>query len=395
MRGRDRHALDRTAIALAISLVVHALLLVALSRLDLAARSAPAAAPPAPTRFVGVVSPEQVKRRALKRKPLTDRERLARKERPKPEEKKKEPERPDGQIVQIPPPPRQERPEDATLLSEYDSKVDKQQVSREKQPPKPRQVKADRQISSTGDDPNGSADAREERRQRPQTASRVKGEGDKENPSPVDGPDLPGDPTEKKVAMLDQPQLPEGGGAFRRRPEKSADRAVRPGGGGRLGGQPEQDTWRALLPNQGFEEQARSDGSIDHLEDIDEGDATFLNTREWKHAWFFNRVKEAVQQRWHAVRAHRHHDPYGRIYGVRDRYTVLDVTLNGDGSLRDVVVIRDSGVAFLDDAAVAAFREAQPFPNPPLALQDSDGHIRFHFGFFLEISGRAGFRPIF
>ena len=35
--------------------------------------------------------------------------------------------------------------------------------------------------------------------------------------------------------------------------------------------------------------------------------------------------------------------------------------------------------------------DAQPFPNPPQALRDGDGRIRFKFGFHLEIDGR-GFR---
>ena len=66
--------------------------------------------------------------------------------------------------------------------------------------------------------------------------------------------------------------------------------------------------------------------------------------------------------------------------------------LNSDGSLDDIFVLEDCGVAFLDDAAVRAFHDAQPFPNPPLALQDSNGRIHFKFGFYLEISGRRGFR---
>ena len=32
----------------------------------------------------------------------------------------------------------------------------------------------------------------------------------------------------------------------------------------------------------------------DHLQDVEEGDGTFLNTREWKYASFFNRVKQSV-----------------------------------------------------------------------------------------------------
>src|SRR5205807_1909924 len=36
----------------------------------------------------------------------------------------------------------------------------------------------------------------------------------------------------------------------------------------------------------------------DNLQDVAPGDGTYLNTREWKYAAFFNRVKQAVSARW-------------------------------------------------------------------------------------------------
>ena len=32
----------------------------------------------------------------------------------------------------------------------------------------------------------------------------------------------------------------------------------------------------------------------DHLRDVDQGEGTFLNTREWKYASYFNRIKQQV-----------------------------------------------------------------------------------------------------
>ena len=86
------------------------------------------------------------------------------------------------------------------------------------------------------------------------------------------------------------------------------------------------------------------------------------------------------------------HDPYGNIYGVKDRYTVLNVVLDSDGELSDVTVARSSGVGFLDDEAVHAFQLASPFPNPPHGLLETDGSIRFQFGFFFEIGDRPKIR---
>jgi hypothetical protein len=42
----------------------------------------------------------------------------------------------------------------------------------------------------------------------------------------------------------------------------------------------------------------------DALENVAEGDGTFLNTKEWRYASFFNRVKQAVSGKW---------DPNGRL----------------------------------------------------------------------------------
>ena len=115
----------------------------------------------------------------------------------------------------------------------------------------------------------------------------------------------------------------------------------------------------------------------DDLSDVAAGDGTFLNTREWKYASFFNRVKQAVSARW---------DPNGRLRrGGRggdfmDRHTVLAVALHPDGRIADLFVQRSCGLDVLDQEAMAAFEKAQPFANPPAALVQ-DGLIRFQFGF--------------
>ena len=74
------------------------------------------------------------------------------------------------------------------------------------------------------------------------------------------------------------------------------------------------------------------DGSIDHVKDVARGEGTFLNTRAYKHAWFFNRVKRRVRREWRAAETYRRNDPSGRIYGVRDP-SIVDVTLSPEGSL--------------------------------------------------------------
>jgi TonB family protein len=133
-------------------------------------------------------------------------------------------------------------------------------------------------------------------------------------------------------------------------------------------------------------------GTNDWLKDVDEGDETALNAKKWKFASFFNRVKRSVAEHWKPDVEYRRRDPTGNVYGMRDRITVLRVQLRPDGSLANVIVEQPCGVDFLDDEAIAAFKGAQPFPNPPRQLVDESGMIQFRFAFIFEISGSPAFK---
>jgi TonB family protein len=133
-------------------------------------------------------------------------------------------------------------------------------------------------------------------------------------------------------------------------------------------------------------------GTQDYLKDVDDGDATALNSKKWNFAGFFNRVKRAVADEWHPELVYVQHDPNGNVYGVKDRVTVLRIHLNPDGKLAGWNVMQSSGVDFLDDEAIEAFKKAAPFPNPPKALVDPDGKIHFNFAFIFELSGRGSLK---
>lgn len=147
-----------------------------------------------------------------------------------------------------------------------------------------------------------------------------------------------------------------------------------------------------LLPSSAVVDKITGAAPNDFLKDVDEGDGTYLSTREWKYASFFNRVKQSVGQNWSPTDQLRLRDPTGQIYGGRDRYTILNVTLDGNGRLKDAFVDKSSGLDFLDLEAIKAFERAQPFPNPPPGLLANDQTVRFQFGFYLELSGRPGMR---
>jgi TonB family protein len=144
-----------------------------------------------------------------------------------------------------------------------------------------------------------------------------------------------------------------------------------------------------LVPSSAVLDKITGAAPNDHLGEVDEGEGTYLNTKEWKYSSFFNRVKQSVGMHWDPGQQLRQRDRTGEIYGGRDRYTVLNVTLNERGMVKDIFVEKSCGLDFLDLEAIGAFERAQPFPNPPPGLMSGDATVRFTFGFYLEMGSSA------
>jgi len=154
-------------------------------------------------------------------------------------------------------------------------------------------------------------------------------------------------------------------------------------------------TLRDLQPKNGVLQKVIPGAFPDYLKDVEKGNETLLKTKEWKFASFFNRVKRAVAQHWHPDREYTRRDPKGNVYGFRTRTTYLLIVLHPNGSLKKIVLERPSGLTFLDDEAIKAFRKAAPFPNPPKRLvKQSTRQITFRFGFIFEILRSPRWRVI-
>jgi TonB family protein len=63
------------------------------------------------------------------------------------------------------------------------------------------------------------------------------------------------------------------------------------------------------------------------------------------------------------------------------RLTVLHLRIGRDGSVRGLKIVQGSGLAALDDDAVAAIRAAQPLPPPPPGIGGAADPIDFDVGF--------------
>jgi len=128
--------------------------------------------------------------------------------------------------------------------------------------------------------------------------------------------------------------------------------------------------------------------------DVSSGRENSINSQKWMGASFFLRVREAVAQAWDPEKPYRANDPDGTVYGYKNWFTVLSITLDANGRLIEPIIIsQPSGLRFLDLEAMRAVRAAAPFTNPPKEIVDpATGRIKFRFGFLVEVNAGLNFR---
>jgi TonB family protein len=305
----------------------------------------------------------------------------------KPPEKKK-PEPIPGQVVDVAPTPDTDVPQDTHRVSEYNTHVQKESQARDKtafyKNAMPKHTTVDQPTQLPGHDAADKVQAIGE-----PGAGKEKQENQSKRPGQkAEIPDV--QPRDKLVLsrgprgeLLNAPgSQPVKGNSNRLKLQEGQGEAESQHTMGNGGTQAHLN----LSPSQSVLDQIAGAPANDHLEGIDEGEGTYLNTREWKFAGFFNRVKQTVGEHWDPGTVMRRRDPSGDMYGWRDRRTILAVTLDKQGEVSDLSVEKSSGVDFLDEEAMAAFKRSQPFPNPPPALVDQDGQIKFSFGFYLQMN---------
>lgn len=374
-RTRTRSRTTRILVAGALALLVHGAVGVFLSVSGALASLMPAALPPI---VEGLDAREATSDEPLTVESLVDE--LDRPVTPSQQERKVEKEVNEkdakGQVVDIAQPAVEQRPDEAKFAAEYDSTVKNE-------------TKGPSGLSKAGAVvPGAVATPKSEAATPPLPAGATA-----KTPAPtalalrgpvgtrIPGPAGPQSPVRELGPDGDQPH--QSGQGEVRPPEVA-------GGGALPGGAPRAN----LTPSTALLQQALGEGagSPDYLHDLDEGDATGLNAKKWKFAAFFNRMKSLVRGEWHPDQLLSRHDPSGNIYGAKDRVSVLRVELKLDGRVQDVRIKQTSGVEFLDEEAMSAFRRAQPFENVPQPLADPDGVVRFNFAFIVQLSGRTSFK---
>lgn len=124
----------------------------------------------------------------------------------------------------------------------------------------------------------------------------------------------------------------------------------------------------------------------DYVEDIPLGDVTTLNTVEYKYYGFYFRIRQKLEQFWGRSiqeKAQELASSGRRVPASENLITALVVVLNPSGSIIDIYLKGSSGIKELDDAAIEAFNEAGPFPNPPKDLV-RNGKVTIEWGFVVS-----------
>ena len=241
-----------------------------------------------------------------------------------------------GQIVELPPPIVDERPDDARFLSEYNVRVERE-TRTERTSVNP-EVLAPTYSESSKYEREEAEDLNVDR---PSTGARVGAR------SFVPGRD-------GNMAALPSPHA-------RTNKDGPDDPVPASHAASALAGSPQNDWIDAQI-----------------------GEQLAINAREYVYAGYLDRIRRMINEVWVACI-----DAVPESERLeRPRYTTeADVLLDGSGALEAIEIGRPSGSDKLDGCVVTAFRLAGPFPNPPDGLIGADGLVQLpRFGFIVTVS---------
>jgi protein TonB len=125
----------------------------------------------------------------------------------------------------------------------------------------------------------------------------------------------------------------------------------------------------------------------EYIKGLKEGETTALNTREFAFFGYFQRIRTSLDHAWNQSlkdQLTRYYYKGRSLASNADHTTQLMVTLDKIGEIKRIQILSESGTQDLDDAAVKAFNQAGPFPNPPRGILDSTGQILIRWEFILR-----------
>jgi TonB family protein len=124
--------------------------------------------------------------------------------------------------------------------------------------------------------------------------------------------------------------------------------------------------------------------------DVQDSNATNLNTDANIYYSFYNRVEELFYVRWvervtyywdRTSLDYRKNVLAGKVWS-----TQIEVWLKASGEFHSAYIRQSSGNKAFDEATVFAFKDAKFFPNPPKAKVEPDGFVRLRYRFNVQVA---------
>lgn len=123
-------------------------------------------------------------------------------------------------------------------------------------------------------------------------------------------------------------------------------------------------------------------GNEDYFPNYTYGDHTYLNVHRFLHLDYFVRLKRAFRVAFspeHAVVPHLAQINRGQLS------TVVGVSVNAQGELTELFVLRGSGLSDYDQEVMRTVKVSSPFPSPPTEMLQKDKMLRMSWTFTLYL----------
>ncbi len=123
--------------------------------------------------------------------------------------------------------------------------------------------------------------------------------------------------------------------------------------------------------------------------DIENSNATNLNTDANTYYSFYSRVEDLFYVRW--VERVRYYwdrisfDYKKNVLSGKVWSTTVEIWLTATGEFHSAYIKQPSGYKAFDESAVFSFKDARFFPNPPKAKVEADGFVRLRYRFNIYV----------
>jgi TonB family protein len=117
--------------------------------------------------------------------------------------------------------------------------------------------------------------------------------------------------------------------------------------------------------------------------DVKPGNQTALKTRAHPYALYIARMHRRIHELW-GFGFLEDLDNKGADYPLNDPnlWTNIEVSVNPDGTVCNITVVKTSGKTEFDVAAIDSVASAAPFESTPEVIRSPDGRIYLHWGFY-------------